>query len=278
MVHEGSYAITVPIIDTSKTDSTTGTISVAKEDTTLEYSGETLSAPAAQATTSTPSGEVGSREPRRRLTAISASRARYDIDQVHPLASSPDGTFDSLVASCRTMHRALITFGSAGIGVGERRWLQNLSADNYTVKIELVANGYYTAPSENSGRDRRANRVPASRPAADGSTSRLCRAESNFGFTVKYLKNGNIQGNSLYIYRKTLAANQSRTLRVGFLPAGKYNWIIKSNAMSGLTQTCTTTTPKVCTATSRARTTSPPSTGRPAWRTASAATTNSRST
>jgi len=35
----------------------------------------------------------------------------------------------------------------------------------------------------------------------------------------------------------------------GFLPAGQYNWIIKSNAMNGLTQTCTTTTPKICHAT-----------------------------
>ena len=36
----------------------------------------------------------------------------------------------------------------------------------------------------------------------------------------------------------------------GYLPAGQYNWIIKSNAMGGASrQTCTTTTPKVCTAT-----------------------------
>ena len=33
------------------------------------------------------------------------------------------------------------------------------------------------------------------------------------------------------------------------MPAGEYNWIVKSNAMTGLTQKCTTTTPKVCTAT-----------------------------
>jgi hypothetical protein len=35
----------------------------------------------------------------------------------------------------------------------------------------------------------------------------------------------------------------------GYLPAGEYNWIVKSNAMSALTQRCSTTTPKVCTAT-----------------------------
>ncbi len=61
---------------------------------------------------------------------------------------------------------------------------------------------------------------------------------------MKYLKNGNIQGNSLYIYRVALAAGNPHNL-----PAGEYNWIIKSNAMSGLTQSCTATTPRICKAT-----------------------------
>jgi hypothetical protein len=60
---------------------------------------------------------------------------------------------------------------------------------------------------------------------------------------VKYQKSS-IQGNSLYIYRVTLAAGNEYGLR-----AGEYNWIIKSNAMTGLTQSCSNTTPKVSTAT-----------------------------
>src|SRR4029079_4810699 len=70
-------------------------------------------------------------------------------------------------------------------------------------------------------------------------------SRSNFGFTVKYLKNGNIQGNSLYIYRKTVAANSVANPAGGYLPAGEYNWIIKSNAMVGMTQNCTGTAPNV---------------------------------
>ena len=66
--------------------------------------------------------------------------------------------------------------------------------------------------------------------------------------SLQNLKNGNIQGNSLYIYRKTIAANSFALPIGGFLPAGGYNWIIKSNAMSGMTMNCTTTTPKICTA------------------------------
>jgi hypothetical protein len=62
---------------------------------------------------------------------------------------------------------------------------------------------------------------------------------SNFGFTVKFVKNGNVQGNSLYIYRV------KKDIGYGLRD---YNWIIKSNAMGGLVQQCTTTTPTVCTA------------------------------
>src|SRR5205085_11013477 len=69
--------------------------------------------------------------------------------------------------------------------------------------------------------------------------------KSNFGFTAKNVKNG-IQGNSLYIYRQALTAGNP----YGLAP-GDYNFKVKSNSWAGggLTQTCNTTTPKVCTAT-----------------------------
>ncbi len=73
--------------------------------------------------------------------------------------------------------------------------------------------------------------------------------KSDFGFTAKYLKNGNIQGNSQYTYRKTLTADQVANPAGGYLPAGDYDWTIKSNAMTALGQSCTSTKPKVCTAT-----------------------------
>ena len=118
-----------------------------------------------------------------------------------------------------------------------------LTADNYVVKIELLTNGYYTAPVETVV-------VTVVNPGTGFTTGGgwinepKLGSRSNFGFTVKYLKNGNIQGNSLYIYRVSLSAGNPHGL-----PAGEYNWIIKSNAMGALTQTCTTTTPKVCKAT-----------------------------
>jgi hypothetical protein len=123
----------------------------------------------------------------------------------------------------------------------------NLTADNYIVKVELVTNPYYTAPVEDQA-------LTVVNPGTGFTTGggwlneTSLGSRSNFGFTVKYLKNSNIQGNSLYIYRKTLAANTVANPSGGYLPAGAYNWIIKSNAMGGLTMNCTTTTPTVCTA------------------------------
>jgi hypothetical protein len=79
-------------------------------------------------------------------------------------------------------------------------------------------------------------------------------AKSNFGFTVKRQKNGGLQGNSLFIYRRSgvnlaqVAPNASptppSTLR-------DYNFRIKSNSWvgGGLNMACTTTTPVKCTAT-----------------------------
>jgi hypothetical protein len=111
----------------------------------------------------------------------------------------------------------------------------------------LVANPYYTAPIETEA-------ITVVLPGTGMTTGGgwlnepQLQSRSSFGFTVKYLKDGNIQGNSLYIYRKTIALNSFPLPAGGFLPAGEYNWIIKSNAMSGMTQSCTTTSPTVCTA------------------------------
>jgi hypothetical protein len=59
---------------------------------------------------------------------------------------------------------------------------------------------------------------------------------SNFGFTVKFLKNGNIQGNSLFIYRTKADLGG----KVAGAPYGMrdYNFIVKSNAWDGLFQKC----------------------------------------
>jgi len=122
----------------------------------------------------------------------------------------------------------------------------SLSAgDPYTIKIELLQNGYYVAGDEDAA-------VTVSLPGTGFTTGGGWLNEpnlgtrSNFGFNVKRQKNGSVQGNSLYIYRKTVAANTVPLSNGGYLPAGDYNWQIKSNSWSGggmsLNAGCNTTT------------------------------------
>lgn len=116
-----------------------------------------------------------------------------------------------------------------------------LPADTFTVQIELLSNLFYTAPVENAvlnisdpgmttGGGWLIDPNTANNPNGD---------RSNYGFNVKYQKNGQVQGNSLFIYRTRADLGS-----IGG-PAGMrdYNFVVKSNAMNTLTQT-TTTDPK----------------------------------
>jgi hypothetical protein len=152
-----------------------------------------------------------------------------------------DTTMTTPFATCTTPVLTITAPGTANAGCSV-----SLAVDNYTVKISLAGNGYYTAPVETVA-------VTVAQPGTGFTTGGgwilepTLLSKSNFGFTVKYLKNGNIQGNGLYIYRKTLSTSQ--VINGVTLPAGDYNWIIKSNAMTQMTQSCTPTAPKICTST-----------------------------
>jgi hypothetical protein len=138
------------------------------------------------------------------------------------------------------------TLAVATLGTGTGSCPLSLPVDNYAVKVSLSGNGFYTAPVEDVA-------VTVALPGTGFTTGGgwitepTLLTKSNFGFTVKYLKNANVQGNSLYIYRKTVTTNQ--VINGVTVPAGDYNWIIKSNAMTQLTQSCTTSPPVVCKAT-----------------------------
>ena len=96
----------------------------------------------------------------------------------------------------------------------------------------MLINGYYVAEVESAS-------ITVALPGTGFTTGGGWLNEpnlatrSNFGFNAKRLKNGNVQGNSVYIYRKTVAANSIANPLGGFLPAGGYNWQIKSNSWAG---------------------------------------------
>src|SRR5205823_4192576 len=118
------------------------------------------------------------------------------------------------------------------------------AGDPYTVKIKLIVNGYYVADVESGS-------ITVATPGTGFTTGGGWLNEpnlgsrSNFGFNAKRQKNGSVQGNSVYIYRKTVTAGSIVNPSGGYLPAGDYNWQIKSNSWQGgglsLSATCDTT-------------------------------------
>ncbi|MHB1416408.1 MAG: putative Ig domain-containing protein [Chloroflexota bacterium] len=152
-----------------------------------------------------------------------------------------DTAMSSPVNTCS----ARVSVVSAGLGTAGCS--VDLGEDNYTVKVELLVNDYYAAEVETPTVT---VVLPGTGYTSGGGwldePSHGTRA--NFGFTVKYLKNGGIQGKSLYIYRVTTDLSQLPSPPAG-APVGErqYNWIVKSNVMSGMAQQCPTSS--TCTST-----------------------------
>jgi hypothetical protein len=218
---------------------------INREQSTFEYTGDTLKSTGSTASNSTTTlnlaalvreeadGHLGNKLNEQKLTFT--------------VYASNDTTMSSPKFTCTVNITASATPGQ---GTASCTTTQ-LPADNYIVKIvmgdKVAGVGYYEAPVE----DPTVTITIAGTGFTTGGgwlNETSLGSRSNFGFTVKYLKNSNVQGNSLYIYRRTVGPNAVANPSGGYLAAGAYNWIIKSNAMAGLTQTCSTTTPKVCNA------------------------------
>jgi hypothetical protein len=215
-----------------------GMLTINKEDAGLEYSGDMLKTTGSTATNSTTSLQMAAVV---REAADGYLGDKLNTTQIKfTLYKFADTTLSTPVATCTG------NVAATGPGTGSATCtLSNIGADNYMVTLEHLVNPYYSTPVE----DVAVTVVLGGTGFTTGGgwlNDPNLGSRSNFGFTVKYLKNGNVQGNSLYIYRMTVAPNSVTNPSGGYLPAGQYNWIIKSNSMGGLTQTCTTTTPTVC--------------------------------
>ncbi|HVM04742.1 MAG TPA: Ig-like domain repeat protein [Acidimicrobiales bacterium] len=128
-----------------------------------------------------------------------------------------------------------VSQGSGGTGTAGCSF-SNLKEGVYTVHVELIANNHYDADHE----DVAVNVVDPGTGFTTGGgwiNDPNTGKRSNFGITAKFLKNGSVQGNSLFIYRQdanlfamgiTTAPNQVRA----------YNFWVKSNAMDALQQKC----------------------------------------
>jgi hypothetical protein len=257
-VPEGTYLVRITITDGDQgVQTATETITVTKENAYIEYSGDSFkttdSANTSNATVNLAAvireagaaGAPSDSTPNALGEKLNTTQLVFSVYKFSNNTATPD--FPTCTVN-------VVAGTSAGTGSASGCSYSLPNGDPYTVKVELFVNGYYVAAIEEAT-------VTVSLPGTGFTTGGGWLSEpnlasrSNFGFNVKRQKNGSTQGNSLYMYRKTIGANLIANPAGGYLPAGDYNWQIKSNSWQGgglsLNAGCNTaTTPFTnCTAT-----------------------------
>ncbi|MBI3648215.1 MAG: DUF11 domain-containing protein [Actinobacteria bacterium] len=213
-----------------------GPFEIKKESVGISYTGDSLVSTGSSSTSSTASVN---------LAAVVTEEADGSLGNQ---LTGKQVKFSLYKSSNSTMTTAdytcIATLGAEASGQATGTCLLSaLPIDAYNIKIELLSNNYYLGP-EGTGTVTVVQTGSGMTNGGGWLTEPNLGTKSNLGFTVKYLKNGNVQGSSVYVYRQTRD--------IGGLCSGcptgarTYDFIIKSNAMGALTQSCTTTTPVVC--------------------------------
>jgi N-acetylneuraminic acid mutarotase len=206
-----------------------GVFTIQKEQATLEYTGDSLVTTSGAGKSAVVKFSAVVREDNDGIFGAKLTSTRVEFK----VYKYTDTAMVAPVTSCSA------PVSSTTAGSGTASCSVSLAADNYTVASTLAANDYYTSPVESQA-------VTVTDPGTGMTTGGGWLTEptllsrSNFGFTMKFQKNGQVQGKSLYIYRV------KKDIGYGLR---EYNWIIKSNATGGLVLSCTNSTPKVCTST-----------------------------
>ena len=232
-VGAGSYTVRVSVADDGTptgTKSTDITINVTKEDAAISYTGTQfiLLATAGTNGTATLSAQVQEAADASLGDTLAGKQVQFKVFK------STDLTMTSPVA---IPNNGIVTLaGTATPGTATGSMTAALPADNYTVTVTLLDNANYQAEVETAS-------LTISDPGATTGGGWLINPStqyrSNFSFSVKNQKNGNGQGNNLFIYRAKVDLSA-----VG-APAGlrDYNFVVKGNSLSSL-QLSTTTNPK----------------------------------
>jgi hypothetical protein len=239
----GTYTATITVSDgDGKSSSTNVRIVVNKENATLQYTGDrlkstgstsgtskvklTLSASIAEAT----DGNIGSQ--------LTGKQIRFEVYN----------SSGSLVSNCT----APVSTPAPYNGTGSATCQSNvaLGAGTYAVKVSLLENRYYGAPVVSAAVTIKT--ITITRLATGGGwmankAGQPVALVNSFGFTARALSDGTFQGNSLYIYQRTL--NLDTLAGDGPNDTRTYSWMLESTSISGLGTSCTTTAPRICKAT-----------------------------
>jgi uncharacterized repeat protein (TIGR01451 family) len=193
--------------------------SITREQATLEYAGDTLRSTGSTSATSKasvklkaivhedPDGSLGSK--------LSSTAVKFTVYRYTDIAmTNPVGTCTSAVTGL-------------GTGLGSAACTLLLGPDTYTVKFELVANDWYTAPLETHVVT--VHHESGAFSVGGGIVPESGGANTSFGFAARAGSRGAIVGNSEHISRVTTD--------IGY-GVRKYNWIIRSTSLTSHLQQC----------------------------------------
>jgi hypothetical protein len=200
-----------------------GTFTVSKEDAFITYTGDTqvTTAKAGTKATVTLAAVLEEEQDSSLGSQLAGQRILFQV-----YAFGADMNTATPTTTCTA------TIGNVANGKGYGSCTVSLGAgDPYQVKVSLVTNSYYSADFENAAvlvNDPGTGMTVGGGWVTDPESGK----RASLAFVAKFIKNGNVQGNSLFVYRVTTDLSKL----VAGAPSGEraYSWIVKSNAMSGL--------------------------------------------
>jgi parallel beta-helix repeat protein len=185
--------------------SDTKAMQISKEDAEITYTGDTI--------LPTTAGSIDLRATLEEIDTDYGDLTKINVN--FTIYKSDDLSYSNPIATIPSV--ASISVTSSGVGVGTATaTIDNLPEDDYIIVARIVPNDYYQSISSNP------TPMIVYEPTDQFTTGGgwiwdPTESHGNFGFNVKYNKNGKVQGNSIYVYR-----------------LDELDYIVKSNAWIGL--------------------------------------------
>ncbi len=203
----GSYNVKAEFVgdDDYGSDSDTEPFSITHEDTTITYTGDMI--------VPRISGSINLRATLEEIDTDYGDLTKIKVN--FTIYKSSDSTYSNPIATVPSVASISVTSSGTGIGTAKAT-INNLPVDDYMVIARIVPNDYYK-PITSAPTPLTVYEPTGKFTTGGGWILDTVGSHGSFGFTVKYNKQGKVQGNSLYIYRQN-----------------GLDYIVKSNAWIGL--------------------------------------------
>ncbi|TRZ91404.1 MAG: hypothetical protein D4R88_01985 [Methanosarcinales archaeon] len=186
-------------------NSDTKSFSITREDATITYTGDMI--------VPRTSGSINLRATLEEIDTDYGDLTKIKVN--FTIYKSGDLTYSNPITTVPSVASVSVTSSGTGIGTAKAT-INNLPVDDYMVIARIVPNDYYK-PITSAPTPLIVYEPTGKFTTGGGWILDPVGSHGNFGFTVKYNKQGKVQGNSLYIYRQN-----------------GLDYIVKSNAWIGL--------------------------------------------